>query len=58
MALELRVLRKILGSRWEKVNRIKGATYYLHDKIKQNEVGEACCLCGGKKSVQDFHGEI
>jgi len=57
MALELRVLRKILGSRWEKVNRIKGATYYLHDKIKQNEVGEACCLCGGKKVYRVFMGK-
>jgi len=49
--LEHRVLRKILGSRREKVNRIQGATYYLHDQIKQNEVGEACCLCGEKKKV-------
>jgi hypothetical protein len=52
--LENRVLRKILGSRREKVNRIQGAIYYLHDKIKQNEVGGACCVCGEKKMCTGF----
>jgi len=49
--MESRILRKLLGCRREKVNRIQGAIYYLHDKIKQNEVGGACCLCGEKKNV-------
>jgi len=49
--LEHRVLRKILGSGKEKVDRIQGAICYLHDKIKQNEVVGACCLCGEKKKV-------
>jgi len=26
----------------------------LHDKIKQNEVGGACCLCGEKKMCTGF----
>jgi len=56
--LENRVLTKIPGSRRKKVNRIQGAIYYLHDKIKQNEIGGACCLCGEKKKcVQGFCGE-
>ena len=51
--LENRVLWKILGSRREKVNGIQRAVYYLHDKIKQNEVrleGDVACV-GRKKNV-------
>ena len=49
--LENRVLWKILGSRREKVNGIQGAVYYLHDRIKENEVGGGCCMCEEKKNV-------
>ena len=51
MVLENRVLRKKLGSKREKVNRVQGAIYYLSDKIKQNEVAGACGLCGEKRNV-------
>ena len=56
--LENRVLWKILGSRREKVNGIQGAVYYLHDKIKQNEVrleGDVACV-GRKKMCAGFSG--
>jgi len=52
--LENRVPRKTLGSRREKAKRIQGAIYYLHDKIKQNEVGGASCLRGEKKMCTGF----
>jgi hypothetical protein len=54
---ENRVLRKILGSGREKVNRIQGAIYCMIKSSKMRLEGHVTCV-RKKKCVQSFHGEM